>query len=111
MTDKKTEIKNQILAFFAAAQVIDYKGFVRSDEYKGFWINDDEVPAYRYSDIQEETQRPLGNLKILMKEMRNDGLVELVTTIDSVNYAPCGSGWFITYKGLQYVVDNNLVSL
>lgn len=108
---QELKLKHKVLAFMGERQATECDRYARSDEYKGFWLNDDDAPAYRYADITYETKVQLPWAKKIMREMRDDGMVELVMTIDSVNCAPCGSGWFLTYKGLQYAVDNDLVRL
>ena len=101
-------MKDKILKELALQQVRFECSFPRGEEYKGFAVNDDMAPALRYSYF--EIEAPLSLLKSTMKEIRNEGLVELVMTIDSVEEKPSGSGWFITDKGMRYVVDNGLIS-
>lgn len=105
-TPRIEEIKNRILKELSEHQVRYDCHFPRGDVYKGFALNDDMAPALRYSFFEIEV--PLFEMKKAMKELRDDGLVELVMTIDSVEERPSGSGWFLTQKGLAYVVDNNL---
>lgn len=100
-------MKDEILKELAEHQVRYECSFPRGDVYKGFALNDDSAPALRYSCF--EIKQPLVKLKQAMKELRDDGLVELVMTIDSVEEKPCGSGWFLTQKGLEYVVDKEMV--
>jgi hypothetical protein len=101
-------MKDKILSFFSERQVIETGyGYPRGDDYKGYSLNDDESPLYTYkclSDFGTSTE-----LKKVMREMRDDGLVELVPAVDYHEYKPCGSGWGLTQKGLEYVVDNELI--
>ena len=99
-------MKNEILKELSVHQVRYECSFPRGEVYKGFALNDDLAPALRYSCF--EIGQPLVKMKQAMKELRNDGLVELVMTIDSVEEKPCGSGWFLTQKGLEHVVDNGM---
>jgi len=103
MTHEETIIK-----YLAYNQLTEFGSLVRSKEYKGYWVNDDECPAFTYSCLFD-LGIPIKELKKVMIEMRNSGLVELVTTVNS-DYKPNGSGWFITEKGMIYAVDNNLVN-
>ena len=100
-------MKDEIIKELALQQVRYECSFPRGENYKGFAVNDDMSPALRYGDF--EIDAPLSLLKSTMKEMRNEGLVELVMTIDSVEEKPNGSGWFITDKGMRYAVDNELI--
>ncbi len=77
-------------------------------EYKGFHINDDDCPVFTYSLINPYIKVPLVELKRVMIEMRNDGLVELLNAVD-IDGKPNGSGWSITLKGLEFAVENNLI--
>jgi hypothetical protein len=102
-------MKDKILSFFSERQVIEVGyGYPRGGEYKGYCLNDDEAPLYTYKCLSDFGE--LSELKKVMKEMRDDGLVELIPAVDYDEYKPNGSGWGLTEKGLHYVVDNNLVT-
>jgi len=100
-------MKDKILRELALQQVRFNCSFPRGDTYKGFAVNDDMSPALRYNDF--EIEAPLSLLKSTMKDIRNEGLVELVMTIDTVEEKPSGSGWFITDKGMRYAIDKLLI--
>lgn len=104
---QKMSLDNKILKELATQQVMYDCCFPRGAFYKGFALNDDLAPALRYSCFELDV--PLEKLKKSMRELRNAGLVELVPTIDSVEEKPCGSGWFLTQKGLEFVVDANII--
>lgn len=103
MTEEK---KNKILGRLSDGQVTDIGSYTRSKEYKGYWLSDNDAPLYPYEFLNEIA--PLAELKVLMLELRNDGLVTLCPAVDS-DGKPNGSGWSLTEKGLEYVVDNSLV--
>ena len=95
------------MKLLAEHQLTDYGYLTRSEEYKGYWVNDNECHAFTYNCLSGHIEASLEELKKEMIELRNAGLVELVPTVDS-DYRPSGSGWFITEKGMIYAVDNNL---
>lgn len=100
-------MKREILTELALQQVRYECSFPRGEKYKGFAVNDDMAPALRYCCFKIEAPLPL--LKSTMKELRNEGLVELVPTVDC-DGDPSGSGWVITDKGMRYAVDNELIT-
>lgn len=102
---QKLSVKESILYFLTEYQVREDGIYPRGEMYSGYCINDDDSPAFRYCDLTE-LGYSLPTLRNAMRELRNDGLVELVTCIDSVEEKPCGSGWTLTDKGLRHVVDN-----
>ena len=100
MTHEETIIK-----YFAYNQLTEFGSLARSNEYKGYWLKDDECPLYTYKILFEALNIPIAELKKVMIEMRNRGLVELVQAVDrdgGIN----GSAWSITEKGMIYAVDN-----
>ena len=101
-------MKDKILKYLANYQVRFEGMYPRYEEYKSFCINDDDCPVFGYRHLSELGD--LKEIKPIMIELRNDGLVELVTAVDYDNGKPHGSGWTLTQKGLIYVVDNNLVN-
>jgi len=104
-------MKNTIIKHLAEYQLTEFGSIARGGEYKGYWINDDECPAFTYACLENALKIPIKELKKEMIELRNIGLVHLMMTIDSEYYKPCGSGWSITEKGMIYAVDNNLVPI
>ena len=103
-------MKNTILKHLAENQLIDFIYTSKSGGYKGYWINDDECPVFTYACLFGDLDIPVKDLKKEMIELRNSGLVELSLAVDS-DYKFCGSGWYITEKGMIYAVDNNLVPI
>ena len=87
-------------------QVTDVDLYTRSKEYKGYWLSDNDAPLYPYRFFKEIA--PFDELKKMMRELRNKGLIVLVPAVDYEGRLN-GSGWSLTEKGLEYVVDNNLV--
>lgn len=100
-------MKDKILKYLANYQVRFGGMYPRYEEYKGFCINDDDCPVFGYRHLSELGD--IKEIKQIMIELRNNGLVELVTAVDYDNGKLHGSGWTLTQKGLIYVVDNNLV--
>lgn len=105
-TDKEKGI-TKIIKYLCDLQVTEF-GSLSRREYGGFYINDDDCPLAPYSFIESNTGIPLKELKSIVIEMRNDGLVELCVASNS-DGRPNGSGWSITEKGLKYAVDNKIV--
>ena len=104
MTHEETIIK-----YLAENQLTEFGSSARSNEYKGYWLQDDECPLYTYKMLFEALKIPTTELKKVMIEMRNSQLVELAQAVDNdggIN----GSAWCITEKGMIYAVDNNLVN-
>lgn len=100
-------MKDKILKYLCELQVTESSSLSRG-EYGGFYINDDDCPLAPYAFIESNTEIPLNDLKKEMIEMRNDGLVVILTAVDS-DGRPNGSAWSITEKGLKYAVENKLV--
>jgi len=104
MNHEKTIIK-----YLAENQLTEFGSLARSNEYKGYWVNDDECPLFTYKILSEELKISIPELKKVMIEMRNSGKVELVLAVDYDSIIN-GSAWSITEKGMIYAVDNNLVN-
>lgn len=105
----KDQVVTKVLCFLSEGQVTEYGNYVRSKEYKGFYLRDDSY-LYPYSHIEEETKYPRSILKETMMFLRNEGYVELVPAVTEEG-VPNGSGWSLTEKGLHYVVDSKLITL
>lgn len=103
------ELKDKIIKELALQQVRFECRFPRGEVYNGFAVNDDYSPALRYADLEYELGQTKSTLRGEVIGLRNEGLVELVHTIDSVEEKPCASGWFLTDKGMRYAVDSNLI--
>jgi len=102
-------MKEQIIKeLTGSGQVTDIGTYTRSQEYKGYWLNDDDAPLCPYEFFNQIGTRE--EVKKAMLELRNDGLVELMPAVDDDGF-PNGSGWALTEKGLHYAVDNDLVFL
>jgi len=102
-------MKNTILKHLAENQLTEFGSFARSEEYKGYWLNDD-CELFTYKMLSDALNITTTELKKVIIEIRNSGLVELVQAVDSdggIN----GSAWSITEKGMIYAVDNNLVPI
>jgi transcription initiation factor IIE alpha subunit len=67
------------------------------------------IPIFPYSQIAEELKLTSTEIKPTMIQMRNDGLVILLGAVDEEGMMN-GSGWAITEKGLQYAVENKLLT-
>lgn len=106
---KYHELSKKVLKLLAEEQATEFGTFPRSEEYKGWWLNDDECTLLLYRYIERVAGIPKAELKPLMIELRNNGLVELIPAVNA-DGAPNGSGWSITYKGLQFAVDNGLLT-
>ena len=98
-----------IIQYLAENQLTEFKYLAIGKEYKGYWIRDDECPLFTYKMLSKELNISISELKKVMIEMRNNGLVELVTSFDDDNMLN-GSSWCITEKGMIYAVDNNLTT-
>jgi len=96
-----------IIKYLAENQLTEFGSLARSNKYKGYWVRDDECPLFTYGMLSKELNIPIPELKKVMIEMRNSGLVELVQAVDSEGGIN-GSAWSITEKGMIYGVDNNL---
>lgn len=57
-----------------------------------------------YTNLEDETNLSLQILKREVKELRNMGLIELLPGVNDEG-ALCGSGYELTDKGSQLVVD------
>lgn len=101
-------MKDKVIKYLCELQVTESSSFSRG-EYGGFYINDDDCPLAPYAFIESNTGILLKELKSLMIEMRNEGLVVILMACDSEG-KPNGSAWSITEKGLKYAVDNKLVT-
>lgn len=59
----------------------------------------DECPGIRYKTLEAELNISKSRLQPEVIELRNMGLIELLPTVDWENYAPNGSGYFLTAAG------------
>lgn len=101
-------MKNDIIKQLAnSGQITEFDSYVRSKQYKGFWLSDNDAPLLTYEFFEGLEKKVL---KSTMLELRNDGLVELMPAID-YDGNPNGSGWSLTYNGLVYAVENKLIEL
>jgi len=98
-----------IIKYLADNQLTEFGGSSCGKEYKGYWVRDYECPLFTYKMLSKELNISISELKKVMIEMRNNGLVELVTSFDDDNMLN-GSSWCITEKGMIYAVDNNLTT-
>jgi len=103
-------MKEKIIKYLANNQLTEFGRKGDRDEYKGFWINDDDCPLFTYDILFKDLNIPVSELKEIMLEMRNIGLIKLVPAVD-YDYDLNGSGWLITEKGMIYAVDNNLIKI
>lgn len=101
--------QEKILRHMCEVQVTDSSSFTRGEGYGGYWLNDDDCPLCTYNSINDGTM-VLKDMRIVMIQMRNDGLVELVNAVDYEG-RPNGSGWSLTDKGLQYCAENKLINI
>lgn len=99
-------LEEKILERLSYAQV-RYQGiYPRDGFYKDFCINDDDCPLFTYKmleDLEEKTK-----LEFAIAVLKNNKLIEVSTGYDGEGKL-CGKGFVLTQKGLEYVVDNNLV--
>lgn len=72
------------------------------DEGDKFYLNDDETPLLSYKNLEKQISVGKARLQVEMKEMRDDGFVELTIGVDG-DYIPSGSGWMLTGKGVKIV--------
>lgn len=107
MTPDLDFVKKAIVRFFSKRQITDFDSYVRSKEYKGYWLNDNDAPVYPYRSI--DLGYSLDTISEAIKEMKLDGLVELVLAVNEEG-RPNGSGWSLTEKGLHFAVDNDLIN-
>lgn len=70
----------------------------------GFYLLDDETPLVSYKRLQENLGISKARLQIEVKEMRDAGLLELTPAVDHEYYAPCGSGYVLTDKGVLLII-------
>ena len=68
-----------------------------------YYLNDDETPLMSYKRLETETGKSRPRLQVEMKELRDMGMVELTVAVDYEFYAPCGSGWILTAKGVEHL--------
>jgi hypothetical protein len=62
----------------------------------------DECAGLRYKTLSSELKVSRDRLRPEMIELRNYGFIELLPTVDWENYAPSGSGYFLTTEGREY---------
>lgn len=102
-------MKEEIIKYLCDNQVSD-SDYLSRGGYGGYFINDDDCPLVVYAMIANKLGKSEEEIKEVMLEMRNDGLVELCPAVDSVG-KPNGSGWSITEKGVKFAVENKLLPL
>ena len=66
----------------------------------------DECPGLRYTTLESELKVTRARLQPEVIELRNMGLIELLPTVDWENYAPSGSGYFLTKEGRWYAREH-----
>jgi len=76
--------------------------------YKGRYnITLDEGYLLKYKILEREMGMTRALLKPQMIEMRNNGFVELSVAVDFEEYRPSGSGYGLTQKGVDFVLDKH----
>lgn len=93
------DLKGKILVIFR-----DLQCHGSGEEGDGYYLNDDETPLVLYKRLEKELGVSKPRLQIEVREMRDAGLVELVQAVDYEYYAPCGSGWVLTNKGVNLII-------
>src|SRR5688572_28831169 len=97
-----TEIQKKILQAMCNEQVRD--GRWDDEDEHSYYVNDDETPLFTYKHLEKLLEVPKARLRPEMLELRNEQMVELMGAVDYEYYAPCGSGWCITKKGLAHAL-------
>jgi hypothetical protein len=91
-------IRKKVLTEFIEVQM--------TKDDKGFAYRIDEGYGVGYS---KQTLSDIGvtkeELKPIMIALRNEGMIELLPTVDC-DGVPCGSGYFITEVGVQWVNEH-----
>jgi hypothetical protein len=99
----KYELEKKILTCLIDNQVVN-RNYDDVGE-PNYCIKDDECPLATYKSLEIETGESKDFLKPVMIGLRNLQYVELVPAVDYDMYMPCGSGWMITQKGLDYAIS------
>lgn len=102
-------MKEKIIKLLAEAQITSVGLYTRSDEYKGFWLDDDDATLFTHENIRAGLDATFSETKPVINDLRIEGFLELIHAVDS-DYKPYGSGFSLTFEGLKYAVDNNLIT-
>lgn len=84
----------------AVLKVLALKKFDNFDEP---YDMKEEAHGARYLELEKETGVPRVHLRPEVLELRNLGYIELMPTVD-YDGAPCGSAYFLTEKGNDFVI-------
>ena len=85
---------------FTELQKRIYIEFINEQMPEGWEL--DECPGIRYKSLETELKVSKDRLRPEVLELRNRGLIELLTTVDWEYYAPSGSGYFLTNEGRDF---------
>lgn len=97
---RTNELQQKILEEMCNLQCYDVVDMGQKSKY----IIDDETPLMTYRKLEKKLGVNRDRLRVEMKELRNDGLVELCPSVDC-DYMPNGSGWMLTEASLGYFDD------